>query len=155
MVDIHTKQYCEDIDGLRICQRDLLGTGDKQLFPSRNDSPCIVYATTYDRNCKRQLVDTIVDNVVHPFSYEGKTAFDFIQRDQLGNVIMKDGNRHIIVNEKQECIYDSTIHDPKVSKHRNYERTDSFGHFAFDNGWVLIPGSMLYNKETAQHNTLL
>jgi len=44
---------------------------------------------------------------------------------------------------------------PKVSKHRNYERTDSFGHFAFDNGWVLIPGSMLYNKETAQHNTLL
>lgn len=155
LVDIHTKQYCEDIDGLRICKRDLLGTGDKQLFPSWNDAPCIVYATTYDRNCKRQLVDTIVGNVVHPFSYEGKTAFDFIQRDHLGNVIIKDENRHLIIDKDGVCIYDNQDNPIKLSKHRNYECTNSFGHFAFDNGWVLIPGIMLYNKETVQHNTVL
>jgi len=113
------------------------------------------YKIGHHPEAKKYLVDKIEDTI-RPFAYNGQTSFDQIYKNQVGNIIIKDGNKHIILAGDGTCLYDGEKQKTPISKHRNYEYTNSFGHFVFDNEMALVPSiDMVYNVDQIQTHRFL
>ncbi len=155
-INIHTKKFYRDIEWQEITQRESETAWNKHCYPEQKGMELFfTYKTVRHPNAKQSLVDKIEDTI-SPFSYNGQTSFDQIYKNQLGNIIIKDGNKHIILASDATCLYDSEKQKTPISKHRNYEYTNSFGHFVFDNEMALVPSiDMVYNVDQIQTHKFL
>lgn len=155
-INIHTKKFYKDIQWQDITQRDAETVANKHSYPSeKNADMFFTYKIIRHPDAKQSLVDKIEDEI-YPFTYNGQSAFDQIHKNKAGDIIIKDGNKHIILASDWTCLYDSEKQKTPISKHRNYEYTNSFGHFVFDNEMALVPAiDMVYDINQIQTDSLL